>query len=383
MRNVGTSFRAHVDDAVLEDLKRRLGQTRWPDEQSGVDWQLGVPLDYMRRVVDYWRDRFDWRAWEARINQHEQRMIDVDGQLVHVLIERGSGSNPLPLLLVHGWPGSFLEFIDIIGPLAHPERFGGKEEDAFTVVVPSLPGFGFSPPSAAIPGPSDFGLLWRKLMVDALGFERYVAQGGDKGATSISMLALQHPENLAAIHLNMLGLFPYGELANPADAEENAWLAALNASLAREGGYYSIQSTKPQTLAYGLTDSPVGVAAWILEKFHAWTIRGERGDPPFDMDHLLANVMLYWLGGINAANRSYVSMADRQVVGAGKGARIDVPTAFALFGRDIVPTPPRSVLERLYNLHHLRTWDSGGHFAAMENGQILIDEMRSFFAAFR
>ena len=383
MRDVGAPFQARVDQAVLEDLKRRLARTRWPDEQAGVEWQLGVPLDYMRRITDHWRDVFDWRAWEARINRHEQRIIDLDGQPLHVLIERGSGPNPLPLLLVHGWPGSFLEFIDLIDPLAHPERFGGREEDAFTVIVPSLPGFGFSPAAAAMPAPGDFGLLWHKLMVDALGFDRYVAQGGDKGATSISMLALRHPEKLAAIHLNMLGLFPYGPLANPDDAEENAWLAELNASLAREGGYVHIQSTKPQTLGYGLTDSPAGMAAWILEKFHAWTIQGERRDPPFSMDHLLANVMLYWINGINAANRTYVPMANRQIVSASEGARVEVPTGFTLFGRDIIPMPPRSLLERLYNVQHIRTSAGGGHFAAMENGQMLIEDMRAFFSSFR
>jgi pimeloyl-ACP methyl ester carboxylesterase len=289
-----------VPESVLADLRKRLELTRLPDnEPKAAPWRYGTSLTYMRGVVDHWLKRYDWRAWEARINAFSHHKTTIGGKKIHFILERGSGDNPLPLLLTHGWPGSFVEFLDIIEKLAHPERFGGDARDAFTVVAPSLPGYGFSDAPDAPIGPRDIAPIWRTLMTEVLECERYVAQGGDWGAIITSWLALDHPMNLAAIHLNMLGLRPFvGAETPPLSDEEKAWMERAQERRTQISAYQQIQGTKPQTLAYGLTDSPAGLAAWILEKFHGWTIPDEDAPPPFDIDRLLTNVMLYWIGGI-------------------------------------------------------------------------------------
>jgi microsomal epoxide hydrolase len=380
----GEPFRVAVPDEILTDLHQRLAQTRWPIEPAGGGWRYGANLDYVRGLVAHWQTGFDWRAWEARINRFEQRRIEVDGLKIHILIEPGSGSNPLPLMLTHGWPGSFLEFIDLIEPLAHPERFGGSAKDGFTVIVPSLPGYGFSDPPPAPITPRQVAALWHKLAVDKLGLSRYVAQGGDWGSAVTSWLALDHPQGLAAIHLNMTGLRPWtGEGAPPVTDEEKAWIVRIQKHLVRETAYQQIQGTKPQTLAYALTDSPAGLAAWIVEKFHGWTIGGEDRDPPFDMDWLIANVMLYWLNGINAANWLYVSIVEGTAGTLKAGERVGVPTGLSLFPRDLLLPPPKSWVERAYDVRYYRVFERGGHFPAVEQGPLLADEIRRFFRDYR
>jgi len=377
-------FTLAVPNSVLADLKERLAQTRWPIEPKAAPWHYGADLAYMRGVVDHWRHRYDWRHWEARLNRFPQYRAEIGGRKLHFILERGSGDNPLPLILTHGWPGSVAEFIDVIEPLAHPERFGGDVCDAFTVVAPSLPGYGFSDPPERPVTPREIAALWRELMVDLLGCTRYVAQGGDWGACVTSWLALDHPDRLAAIHLNMLGLIPSAGAGNETLAPDEAeWREAARAKTARETGYQLIQGTKPQTLAYGLTDSPVGLAAWILEKFHGWTIPGQAGPPPFDLDHLLTNVMLYWLGGINASTWLYVSIVEGTGFFLKPGERVEVPTGLFLFPNDLIPSPPESWTRRAYNVRHRRDAESGGHFAAMENGPLLVEDMREFFRAYR
>jgi microsomal epoxide hydrolase len=276
-----------------------------------------------------------------------------------------------------------LEFIDIIEPLAHPERFGGNAGDAFTVIVPSLPGYGFSDPPKAPITPRQVAGLWHKL-AEALGLDRYAAQGGDWGSVVTSWLAVDHPERLAAIHLNMTGLRPWtGPGTPPVTDEEKAWIGRMRKSMARESAYQQIQGTKPQTLAYGLTDSPTGLAGWIVEKFHGWTIGGEDRDPPFDMDWLLANVMLYWLGGINPANWLYVSIAEGTSAALKAGERAGVPTGLSLFPRDLLLPPPRSWAERAYDVRAFRVFEQGGHFPAVEQGPLLVEEIRGFFRDYR
>src|SRR5688500_17173356 len=281
-------FTLQVPDRVLADLKERLARTRLPDtEPKGTPWRYGTSLAYMRDVVDHWRDRYDWRTWEARINAFSHHKTSIGGKTIHFILERGSGDNPLPLLLTHGWPGSFVEFLDIIERLAHPERFGGDVRDAFTVVAPSLPGYGFSDPPDVPIGPRDIAPIWSTLMTEVLGCEHYVAQGGDWGAIITSWLALDHPKNLKAIHLNMLGLRPFvGKDTPPLSDDEKDWIERAQAQRAKITAYQQIQGTKPQTLAYGLTDSPAGLAAWTLEKFHGWTIPDKDAPPPFDTDKL-------------------------------------------------------------------------------------------------
>ncbi len=379
----GKPFRVAVPQPVLDDLQERLSRTRWPTEPQVPNWTYGTPLSYAQRLVEHWRQDFDWRAWEARINRFEQRLVDIDGIDIHVLIEQGSGAHPLPLILTHGWPGSFLEFIELVEPLAHPERYGGRVEDAFTVIVPSLPGYGFSGAPRAPITPRHVAGMWHRLALE-LGLTRYAAQGGDWGSVVTSWLALDHPGALAAIHLNMVGLRPWiGSGSPPVSAEEKAWINAAQQVRARETGYQQIQGTKPQSLAYPLTDSPAGLAAWIVEKFHGWTIGGEDRDPPFGLDHLIANVMVYWINGINAANWLYVSLVDGTAAGLAQGERVAVPTGFSLFPRDLLLPPPRSWAERAYDVRAFNVFGTGGHFPAMENGPLLIEEIRTFFRSWR
>jgi microsomal epoxide hydrolase len=379
-----TPFTVAVPDSVLADLRERLARTRWPIEPAAPPWRWGTSLDYLQEVIARWRDGYDWRRWERELNRWPQFHARVGGQRVHFILERGSGPRPLPLVLTHGWPGSVVEFLDVIDPLAHPERHGGNVADAFTVVAPSLPGYGFSDPPAAPITPRQVGALWHELMVDVLGCRRYVAQGGDWGAVVSSWLAFDHPAEVAAVHINMLGLRAWlGEGAPPVTAEEKQWIGQAQKWRAREAAYQQIQGTKPQTLAYGLTDSPVGLAGWILEKFHGWTVPGSEGPPPFDMDRLLTNVMLYWLNGINASTWLYCSLVDGTAAALGKGERVEVPTGFMFFPNDILASPPESWVRRAYNVVHRRNATAGGHFAALERGPELVEDMRAFFRSYR
>jgi microsomal epoxide hydrolase len=380
----GRPFRVDVAEADLEDLRARLSRARFPKEELPPAWAYGTSLDFMRRVRDHWLHSFDWRHWESRINRFQQRLIDVDDCRIHVLVETGSGPNPLPLIITHGWPGSFLEFIDIIDRLAHPERFGGRIEDAFTVVVPSIPGYGYSASPQRILTPPQIARLWSKLAVEVFGFERYVAQGGDWGSAITGWLALEHPQRLLAAHMNMVGLIPsIGPGDPPLTAEEQAWLQRSSLRMTPESAYQKVLGTKPQTIAYAHTDSPLGLAAWILEKFHGWTIPGEDRDPPFELDHLLANVTLYWLQGSNAPSWLYTWLEQPGKISAPSGARTTVPCGFTVFPSDLVVPPPRSWIERAFNVQYLAVMPQGGHFPAMENGAQLVEEMRRFFADYR
>jgi microsomal epoxide hydrolase len=377
-------FTVAVPDAVLADLRERLARARWPIEAAAPPWRWGTSLAYLQRVVERWRDGYDWRHWERRLNRWPQYRARVGGQRLHFILERGSGPHPLPLVITHGWPGSVVEFLDVIDPLAHPERHGGDVADAFTVIAPSLPGYGFSDAPAAPITPRQVAGLWRELMVDVLGCPRYGAQGGDWGAVVSSWLALDHPAEVAAIHLNMVGLRPWlGEGTPPLEVEERQWIARAQEWRARESAYQQIQGTKPQTLAYGLTDSPVGLAGWILEKFQGWTVPGSEEPPPFDVDVLLTNVMLYWLNGINASTWLYCSIIDGTAAALAKGERVEVPTGLLLFPSDLLAAPPDQWVRRAYNVAHRRTAEKGGHFAALERGAELVADVRAFFRPYR
>lgn len=375
------SFRVHVSDDEIADLKARLEATRWPrEEPKDAGWDYGASLAYQRELSAYWAERFDWRAVEARINGFENSIAAVDGIDIHFIREKGSGERPLPLLITHGWPGSFLEFIDVIEPLAHPERFGGRVEDAFDVIVPSLPGYGFS---GAPPKPIDcreVARLWRKLMVEQLGVERFIAQGGDWGALVSSWLGLAHGDVCAGAHLNMWAIRA-GKTGDDRayDAEEVAWLERRGERVRFETAYQAIQSTKSQTLAYGLTDSPAGLAAWIAEKFHRWGDTGGEIESRFSKDRLLANIALYWFTGtINSSTWMYRSMIESDNFMAPPGQRIEVPVGVAHFPGDLFPMPPRQWAERVANVVHWTEMPAGGHFAAMEEPQLFIDDVRAF-----
>lgn len=380
-------FRIAIADAALADLSERLARTRFPVEPAEAAWQYGSNGQYMRRFIVQWRERFDWRVWEAKLNAHEQALVTLTRpdtgkpQTIHVLIERGSGTNPRPLLLTHGWPGSVFEFIDVIPKLAHPERFGGRVEDAFTVICPTLPGYGFSMPLATPIGQRSTAKLWRDLMVEALGYDRFFVQAGDWGSIVSSWLGVDHADHVAALHLNMVPLRPHlDKTAAPLSDDEKAWIAKTKKIHANEAGYLAIQSTKPSTLGYAMSDSPAGMAAWIVEKFHGFARAPIEQDPPFDIDHLIANIALYWLTDTSAtATWFYWAARQTDALALKPGERVTPPTGFLLPPWDLVPPPPQGWLERGYNVVYRRDLDSGGHFVAMEQPDIFVADVQSFF----
>lgn len=382
-------FEIRVPDVVLDDLRRRLEATRWPNQASARPWALGADLDYMHAVRRHWLERHDWRRWEGRINAFAGYRVPIDGKPIHVLVEPGSGKNPLPLLLLHGWPGSMLEFIDIIDRLAHPERFGGRQDDAFTVIVPSLPGFGFSEGLDSPVPPREIARRLAMLMTKVFGVELYVLQGGDWGAIIGSWMALDFPERLVALHHNGQGLGgghapPQGNDANALTREELRWIERNEAYKRGNFGYSDAQGNEPQTLAYGLTDSPIGLAAWILQRFQAWSHYRSDQPPPFDMDHLIANVMMYWLSGINVPNWLYTSLVNGSARRVEAGRRIEVPAGFLFGPNDNVLPPPRRWLERVFSdIRRQEVAARGGHFLALEQPELFVREMTTFFDPFR
>lgn len=367
----GAPFRLEADPAMLADLRTRLEMTRFPAEQSGADWATGTPLSYMRRLRDYWLNAFDWSRWVDRINQFEQRMVEVRGERIHVIVEQGSGANPAPLLMTSGWPGSVIEFLDVIDRLAHPERHGGRVEDAFTVIAPSLPGYGLSPaPSHAMPA-SEVAGLWSALMVEAFGFERYVAYGSDWGSIVTAQMAFDHADRLAGVMLTLTGATPDFAAGPPMSSEELAWAGALKDVQAREGAYQLIQGTKPQSLAYAQTDSPIGLAAWIIEKFQGWSVHGTQEDPPFPMDVLLANIMLYWINGPLAPSWLYMFMGE---ILQRRTEKAKVPAAFMVPPTDLFPPIPRATAERLYDVAGYRLAGKG-HFPGLDSPDDLVSAL--------
>ena len=377
-------FSLSVGDEMIADLKARLARTRFPDQAPGEPWAFGTDLDYMKSLVGYWQNGFDWRAQEARLNafpQFRAKLPDVDLHYLHV---PGQGPSPTPLLLMHGWPGSVFEFLDIIPRLTDPARFGGDAADAFTVVAPSLPGFGLS--FAA--GQKRFSVeemadRLSMLMTDILGYGRYGAQGGDYGAFIASRLGHARASELIGIHINLLAL--QRDRPPPPDPteEEQRYFAELAAWLKEETGYQWIQGTKPQTLAYGMTDSPAGLAAWIAEKFRTWTDCAGNPDSAISRDHLLANVSLYWFTGAIGSSfwPYYARMHGPWPIPA--GGTVDVPMGYCAFPKEIV-RPPRSLAERMYTA--IRRWTAmpkGGHFAAMEQPAALAAEVAAFFRPLR
>jgi microsomal epoxide hydrolase len=377
-------FKIHVPDDVLADLRARLARVRWPDEPPLVPWSTGTSVEYMKQLVDYWRERFDWRAQEAKLNALRQFTVPLAGIDLHYIHEPGKGPKPIPLLLSHGWPGSVFEFHKIIPMLTDPVRFGGDAADAFTVVAPSLPGYTFS----FRPGQPRFGVeqiadAFAELMSGVLGYRRFAAQGGDWGAFVTSRLGLMHADRLYGIHLNLLAVRREpAMLANPTP-EEKIFLDQLQHWIKEEMGYQWIQGTKPQTLAFGLSDSPAGLAAWIIEKFRTWSDCGGNPENAFTKDELLTNITLYWVTGAIGSSfwPYYARMHNPWPIP--EGARIAVATGYAEFPAEIL-RPPRSVAEKVYtNIQRWTKMDKGGHFAALEQPEALAQEVRDFFRPLR
>ncbi len=370
-------FHIRVDDPVLDDLHRRLAHTRLPDQIEDTGWDYGIPVDYLGELVAYWRDTYDWRAQEARLNELAHFRTVIDGQSVHFVHARSPHAAARPLLLTHGWPGSIVEFLDVIPLLTDPKAHGGRATDAFHVVAPSLPGYGFSEPTRTRGWDA-----WRIArafaeLMHRLGYARYGAQGGDWGAQVTTRLAAVDPEHCAAIHLNM-AIASRPEDAGPLADEDQADLAAMQRFQREESGYANEQSTKPQTLGIALNDSPAGLLAWIVEKFRTWSDCDGHPENVFTRDQLLTNVMLYWCTQTSASSARLYWEHQHHGSGAGAPDYVDVPTGIARYPKEVVRFP-RSWVERRYNVTSWSDLPRGGHFAAMEQPELFVDDVRNFF----
>jgi pimeloyl-ACP methyl ester carboxylesterase len=378
-------FAIHVSDAVLADLARRLDTTRWPDEVENAGWEYGSNLAYMRYLAEYWRHRYDWRREEAILNQLPQFRLAIDGFHIHFVHMRGKGPAPLPLVVTHGWPGSFVEMIKLIPILTDPAAHGGSVEDAFDVIVPSLPGYGFSDrPRERGMDPKKIAALWVRLMQE-LGYERFAAQGGDWGSIISIALGLDHPARIIGIHLNYIaGRFLLGGTLNvqPEDEIAGTYLEQLRGWWEAEGGYSHEQTTKPQTVGYGLNDSPVGLAAWIIEKFRTWSDCAEDVESIFTRDQLLTNIMIYWVTQTAASSTRLYYESRQRPLSLSRTNRVEPPVAVAVFPKEIA-MPPRALAERGLNIARWTVMPKGGHFAAMEQPELLAKDLREFFGRLR
>ncbi|MBB5914580.1 pimeloyl-ACP methyl ester carboxylesterase [Nocardia transvalensis] len=379
-----TPFRIDIPQQQLDDLRARLDNVRWPDALPGDDWDTGVPTHWLRDMVDYWRSGYDWRAAEAQLNAYPQFVTEIDGQRIHFLHVRSAEPGATPLILTHGWPGSIVEFLDLIGPLTDPAAHGGRAEDAFHLVIPSLPGFGFSGPTKESGWTKDrIARAWVELM-DRLGYERFGVQGGDIGAGVSPQVGRIAPARVIGVHTNGVpGSFapvplPEHELAELTELERDR-VRRIEAFMREEFGYIAIQSTRPQTLAYGLADSPVGQLAWIMDKFREWTHpRNTVPDKIIDRDRLLTNVMIYWLTG-TAGSAAYVGYAEAADWGTAR-TNSGVPTGVIVFAHDVAI---RRYNEVENTITHWVDVDRGGHFAALEEPELLVADVREFFRDLR
>jgi microsomal epoxide hydrolase len=377
------SFRIDTPRPVLDDLRERLADTRFPDEVEGTGWDYGTNLDYIKGLIDYWQHTYDWRAREAELNMHRHYRADIDGLGIHFIHGRGKGPDPLPIILTHGWPDSFYRYHTVIPMLTDPARFGGDPADSFDVIVPSMPGYGFSD------RPHEQGMtsariadLWARLMTDVLGYKQFAAGGGDIGSGVAQLLALAHPGRVVGLHLTDPGFFSPGTDIPDLSENEREYLAAIQELWMQEGAYAMLQGTKPQTLAYGLADSPAGLAAWIIEKFRSWSDCGGDIERRFSKDELLTNIMIYWATGtIGSSIRLYYENVHALPLDFLE-KRIDVPVGMAVFPKDFIP-PPREWVERRLNVERWTEMPRGGHFTAMEEPELFVQDLQAFFRPLR
>jgi len=378
-------FTVDVPEHVLTDLTDRLARTRWPDEIDGSGWEYGVARAPLLDLTEYWQDQFSWREQERALNALPHFKATIDGLSIHFIHARASGGQAFPLVLTHGWPGSFVEMLELIPLLTHPERDGGDARDAFDVVVPSLPGYGFSDrPSAPGMTPARIAELWHALM-QALGYLRYGAQGGDWGASVAIRLAMQHPAELVAFHLNYIpgNYVPFlGHGARELDVEERGFLDAAKLWMDQEGAYAHLQSTRPQSLAYSLNDSPVGLLAWIVEKFRDWSDCGGDVERRFSRDVLLTNATLYWITQTIGSSIRLYKEARAAPLRFARDDKVQVPCGVAHFPVE-APMPPRSWVERHLDVQRWSAMPAGGHFPALEEPHHLAEDIRAFFRPFR
>jgi len=368
-------FTVNILQSILDDLKLRLALTRWPDELSGSAWKYGADLAYMKKLTQYWQHSFDWRKVEREINAYPNFMADIDGHQIHFMHIKGKGKRSVPLIITHGWPGSFLEMMKLIPLLTENADF------SFDLVIPSIPGFGFSgKPNEAGCNSAFVADLWHQLMT-TLGYNRYGAQGGDIGSGISTWLSIKYPSHLIGLHLNYIsGSYkPYLKEGEQLTEEVIAFQQTVAEWSAREGAYAHLHATKPLTAAYGLNDSPVGLCAWIIEKFNSWSDNGGDIENVFTKDELLANVTLYWITQtIHSSMRMYNENSKNPMV-FGQNDYISVPLAFAEFPKEL-PTPPRSYIEKGFNVRHWTSMPAGGHFAAVEQPDLLSKDLLYFFS---
>ena len=372
-------FKLNIPDKTLQEIYTKVKNYPWHEMPDDGGWEYGANLDYMREISSYWVKNFDWKKHEAEINKFSNFTTTVEDIEMHFIHEKGSGSNPNPLLLMHGWPGSIVEFLHIIEKLAHPEKFGGNVEDAFDVIVPSLPGFGFSSRPSKPIGPRKIAFLMNKLMTDRLNYKNYLAQGGDWGATIANWIAYDYPKTCKAIHINCLTMRnPEG----PQTKKEEEWQLRFDKDQIMQDGYRTQQATKPQTLSYGMMDSPVGIAAWIIEKMYSWSdLKNGDIESVYTKDTLLFNIMVYIVTRtFNTA--SWIYYGRREEGGRffpSDFKKIQIPTAIAIFPKEMSEWPPKSYVERIFNLKQLTVMPRGGHFPALEEPELLIEDIQKFF----
>jgi pimeloyl-ACP methyl ester carboxylesterase len=377
------TFKIDIPDKSLKEIYDKVKKYPWHEMPDDGGWKYGSNLDYMKKISNYWVNDFNWRKHEANINKFSNFITKVNNIDIHFIHEKGSGSNPTPLLLMHGWPGSIVEFLDIIENLAHPEKFGGKEEDAFDIIVPSLPGFGFSGSPLRPMGPRKIAEVLDQLMTKNLGYENYLAQGGDWGATICNWLAYDHSKKCKGIHINCLTM---RHPAGPQTQEEKEWQVRFDKDQIDQDGYRTQQATKPQTLSYGMMDSPVGIAAWIIEKMYAWSdLKNNDIESVYSKDTLLTNIMIYIITKtFNTA--SWIYYGRREEGGRffpKEFKKIEVPTGIATFPAEMSEWPPRSYVERIFNVKQWTKMPSGGHFAAMEQPELLVNDIVKFARTIR
>jgi pimeloyl-ACP methyl ester carboxylesterase len=379
-----TPFSIHIEPQILSDLRERIRQTRWPDQAPGAPWEQGADLEYLRQLLDYWADEFDWQTQERKLNAFIQFRAEIDGVQIHFVHERARNGHGVPLILTHGWPSTFVELLPLVPLLTDPHA-RGIDGPAFDVIIPSLPGYGFSerPRRTGVNYQYVAG-LWHRLM-RGLGYDRYGAQGGDLGAGSTTFMALENPKPMIGIHLSNLEIAPYtGAGARQLSAAEKIYRERNEEFWREEYGYKAIQSTKPQTLGYALNDSPAGLAAWILEKWRSWSDSRGNLNERISRDFLLTTVTLYWVTQtITSSMRDYFDNDNKRFrITLGREAFVSVPTGIAVFAKNFVDegTPPREWAERLYNVRRWTPMPRGGHFAAVEEPELLARDIAAFFA---
>ena len=380
-------YRIDISDAALDDLRARLERTRWPDAETVRDWNQGLPLAYAKELRDYWLNDYDWRARERHFNGFPQYLARIEGLDIHFIHRPSRDPDAVPLLMTHGWPGSVVEFHKVVEPLANPAAHGGDAADAFHVVCPSLPGYGFSgKPTATGWGVGKIAEAWNALMA-RIGYPRYFAQGGDWGAAVTTAIAMQNQGSCAGIHLNMPSAGPTPEAReNPTERDRQAF-AGGRYYQQWGAGYSKQQSTRPQTLGYGLVDSPMGQAAWVIEKFFEWTdcdgADGKHPENAVSREELIDNAMFYWLTASGASSARLYWESFNRAFGSGDDSKVQLPTGCSIFPKEIVPTP-RSWAERRYaNIVYWNELDRGGHFAAFEQPELFVEELRKCFRLMR